>query len=488
MKIGAGALPTPQRKRARKEPAQVAAGTVKPLAVRDAKPIVDEIKAKVKGKKFYPGSHAEPRSVHFSTPRFPVEKAEQFLGVGADGKPAARMFDGEQIQSLLRLKPDTLKASLYKKPHRFSKPGATATRWGAAPLKLLSMHVSYKAGCLRGCLRCINAPDPAPVASAAISKNEDAAVTATADTNAEIQRIGETRSERSDLQGPPAVGDTVRILDTPHVRKHLPGCIGHMVTISVDDKSDCPYRVCRNRSEAPFALYPADVKVVAKATAGEPRRILEFSGNKLKILCSDSIAFMNFHRALQTCIQACKGTNAVKFLFEFNGQSISSEGDEDGRFLSELNVGDVVTYASEFNRSYGNQKSMQLTVTGACTVQASAGETPWERPKFLDDGFLPRCIQATSEKTRDTANWRLCHMRFDLMIHPREFEMDDLNLVRLGPDYSSFGVAFSSSRRRRGPGKFRREAVVRRMSLDLAGELDIAQASEHGNSDLKIER
>jgi len=488
MDIGVDELPTPQRKRARKEPAQVAAGTVKPLAARDAKPIVDEIKAKLKGKKFYPGSHAEPRSVQFSTPRFPAEKAENFLGVGVDGKPAARMFEGERIQLLLRLKPDTLKATLYKKPHRFSKPGATATRWGTAPLKLLSMEVNYKAGCLRGSLRCINAANPEPVASAASSGNVDAVVTATGDALVQVHSTNSTSDEISHSQEPPAIGDIVRILDTPHVRKNLPGCVGHMVSISVDDKSDCPYRVCHNRSEAPDALYPADVKVVAKATACEPRRILEFSGNKLKILCSDSTAFMNFHRALQTCIQACKGTNALNFLFEFNGQSISSDGNEGRRLISELKIGDVVTYASEFNKSYGNQKSMQIRVTGACTVQTSAGEAPWERPKLLDGDFLPRCIEATSGRTRDTANWRLCHMRFDLMIHPKEFERDDLEIVRFGPDYSSFGVACLSSRRRRGPGKFRREAVVHRMSLDLAGELGIAQANENEPSEVKIER
>ena len=72
------------------------------MAACEAKPIVDEIKAKVKGKKFYPGSHAEPRTVHFSTPRFPRDRAEQLLGFGADGKPAVREFKGEQSESKVR--------------------------------------------------------------------------------------------------------------------------------------------------------------------------------------------------------------------------------------------------------------------------------------------------------------------------------------------------------------------------------------------------
>merc|ERR1712113_474134 len=105
-----------------------------------------------------------------------------------------------------------------------------------------------------------------------------------------------------------------------------------------------------------------------------------------------------------------------------------------------------------------------------------------------DDDLLPRCIQATSDKARDCANWRLCHMRFDLMIHPREFEEDDRMMAGCGPDYSSFGTISSSSMRRRGPGKYRREATVRRMSLDLAGELDIAQAGGEELSGVKIER
>merc|ERR1711972_44441 len=143
------------------------------------------------------------------------------------------------------------------------------------------------------------------------------------------------------------------------------------------------------------------------------------------------------------------------------------------------------TYTSTFNKSYGNHSSIHLRVTGACVVQDSEGETPWERLKFLDDDLLPRCIQATSEKTRDTANWRLCHMRFDLVKHPKEFERDDVMMMRMGPDDKSF---CGLSQRRRGPGKFRRESMVRRMSLDLAGELDIAQASDDKLSGVKIDR
>ena len=90
---------TPQPKLARPETAQGAAEAAQPLAACEAKPIVDEIKAKVKGKKFYPGSHTEPRTVHFSTPRFPRDRAEQLLGFGADGKPAVREFKGEQSES-----------------------------------------------------------------------------------------------------------------------------------------------------------------------------------------------------------------------------------------------------------------------------------------------------------------------------------------------------------------------------------------------------
>jgi hypothetical protein len=490
---GEEAMPTPQRKRSRAEMeqssskhtraptniAQVAVRTVEPLTAREAKPITDEIKAKLKGKKFYPGSHAESRSIHFSTPRFPLDRAEHFLGLGADGKPAARKFSGEQIRTLLRLKPDTLKATLYKKPHRFSKPGATATRWGTAPVKLLSMEVCYKAGSLRGHLNCINAPDPAEEEHAARMLALQASIAAS--------RKEAGRAKASDLQERPVIGDLVRILDTPHVRKRLPvSCIGKQVTISIDDKSDCPYRVCSDRAEAPCSLHREDVALVAKAAAGKSRRILEFSSNKLKMLCSDTTTFVNFHRALQTCIQACKGVNASNFLFELSGKKVGSDGTEDARFLSELKVGDVVTYTSEFNSSYGKSKFMLLRVTGACAVQDSAGETPWDRPKFLDDGFLPRCIEATAEKTRDVANWRLCHMRFDLVKDMRSFERDDLMMTRMGPDDKSCYGSFSQ--RRRGPGKFRREAVMRRMSLDLAGELDIAQAGDDKLSGIKIER
>jgi len=140
---------------------------MKPMAASDAKAIVDEIKAKVKSKKFYPGSHAEEHSVRFSAPRFPAEKAIEILGSGTDGKPDPRKFEGDEILHILRLKPDTLKAVLYRKPHRFSKRGATATRCGTAALKLLWMELSYNAGNLRGCLRCINAPPPEDVAFAA---------------------------------------------------------------------------------------------------------------------------------------------------------------------------------------------------------------------------------------------------------------------------------------------------------------------------------
>jgi len=345
------------------------------------------------------------------------------------------------------------------------------------------MEVSFKAGNLRGCLHCINAPDPAQVALDAQMARIQA--------KEEEKWIDPKLEESSEPRERPEIGDVVEILGTPHVRKvslGMASLVGRKVTISADDKSDCPFRVCYNRSESPYSFSPNDVKLVVKAadnTTGKPRRILEFTANKLKVLCSDSTAFMNFHRALQTCIQAHKSINAVDFQFQFNGQNISSDGNEGERFLSELKVGDVVTYTSKFNKSYGTHSFMHLRITGACVAQDSAVETPWERPKFLDDDFLPRCIQATSEKTRDTANWRLCHMRFDLMKHPKEFEGDDLHMVRLGPDDASFG---STSLRRRGPGKHRREKIVQRMSLDLAGELDLAQASDSNLSSIKIDR
>jgi len=354
---------------------------------------------------------------------------------------------------------------------------------------------------------------------------------------------------------------SLRSSTRPHIRNSfLCGNIGHRVTISSDDKSECPYRVCRDRSEAPFALCPGDVKVVVQAqanTAGKPRRILEFAGNTLKVVCSDATAFMNFHRVLHTCIHARKGsTSATHFLFEFNGNSVSCDGtaesssanrkaenepisaekatnnltkklgrapteaeiaacqakeaeketkaksapepapEDNGRFLSELKVGDVVTYTSEFNRSYGKQKSMLLTVTGACVAQGSAGETPWARPKFLDDDLLPRCAQASSEASRDTANWMLCHMRFDLMRQPKDFANDDLMIRRFGAHDMAAkwcgllreSIVLSSSLRRRGPGKCLRESIVQRMSRDLSGELDFAQASNDKPSGVQIER
>mmetsp|Transcript_63431 Transcript_63431/g.112768 ORF Transcript_63431/g.112768 Transcript_63431/m.112768 type:complete len:271 (+) Transcript_63431:46-858(+) len=149
-------IPTPQRKRARIEPTPVPMdASVKPLSAGDAKAIVDELKAKLKAKKFFPGSQAEPCSVTFSSPRFPVEVARQLLGPSTTGK-GTRSFQGRQIDCLLRLKPGALKATLYKKPHRFSKPGATAKKCGTAPLKFLTMELSYKASNLCGKLRCIN--------------------------------------------------------------------------------------------------------------------------------------------------------------------------------------------------------------------------------------------------------------------------------------------------------------------------------------------
>merc|ERR1719443_1016318 len=120
-------MATPARKRARVEPGKAqACGAVQPLSVPDAKAIVDELKAKLKLQKFYPGSHAEACSLKFATPRFPADKAGQLLGVGEDGKPTARTFGGEHVAQLLRLKPGALKGTLFKKPHRWSKPGSTA--------------------------------------------------------------------------------------------------------------------------------------------------------------------------------------------------------------------------------------------------------------------------------------------------------------------------------------------------------------------------
>lgn len=460
---------------------------MQPLAARDAKPIVDEIKAKLKGKKFYPGSHAEPRTVHFSTPRFPLDKAEQLFGVGADGKPAARKFKGEQIAQVLRLKPDALKATLYKKPHRFAGPGATAKRWGIASLTLLSMDVTYKAGTLHGRVHCINAPDPEEVAfEARAAAREKVLAEMRASEDAKADAAAAAAAATGAGQERPAVGDVCEILNTPRIRNIFRGIIGRKVTIMSDDHSDCPLRVCYNRSEAPYPFHPSDLRLVARAAdnTGEPRRILEFSANKLKVLCPDCTCFMNFHRALQTCIQACKGVNAVDFRFDFNGHVIRSDGSDEVRFLSELKVGDVITYTSVFNKSYGSGASMHLKVTGACVAPASAGETPWERPRFLDDDFLPRCVEATAEKTRDTANWRLCHMRFDRLKYPTEFERDDMMITRFGPEDRTCG----SGSRRPGPGKHQREAVVKRMSLDLAGELDIAKTTDNGLSDVSIDR
>jgi len=217
-------LPTPQRKRARTEPAKDSPPkdverAVTPLAARDAAPIVDDIKKQLKGKKFYPGSHAQPCSVRFSTPRFPLDKAECLLGVGADGQPTARTFEGEQVMQVLRMKPGTLKATLYKKPHRFSKRGAKPTRWGVAPLQMLSMEVSYKAGSLRGCVRCINAPDPNKLAEDAqvagygalrMTAGNEVVRTEAPDADVEVPVPADAAPQER-----PATGDVVEILDTP---------------------------------------------------------------------------------------------------------------------------------------------------------------------------------------------------------------------------------------------------------------------------------
>ncbi len=58
------------------------------------------------------------------------------------------------------------------------------------------------------------------------------------------------------------------------------------------------------------------------------------------------------------------------------------------------------------------------------------------------------------------------------MMGPMESKEGDLVMLRCSPDYSSFGGALSTSMRRRGPGKSRRQVMVKRMGLDLAGELD----------------
>ena len=60
-------------------------------------------------------------------------------------------------------------------------------------------------------------------------------------------------------------------------------------------------------------------------------------------------------------------------------------------------------------------------------------------------------------------------------------------MVRCGPDGKSCGF-LSTHSRRPGPGKHRREAMVKRMSLDLASELDIAKTTDNELSDVKIDR
>lgn len=152
----------PQQKRKPWEMPRLPEGP-KPLTASLAKPIVAELKTKLKSAKFFPGSHAEARLLTFTAPRFPSEVAEQLFGPKWDGKLLSRKFEGAVIAEILRLKPGDLKATLYKKPHRFSKRGATPKRWGTAPLDLLSCELTYKRGNLHGRLRCINSTASPPV-------------------------------------------------------------------------------------------------------------------------------------------------------------------------------------------------------------------------------------------------------------------------------------------------------------------------------------
>ena len=57
---------------------------------------------------------------------------------------AQQILEGEDISQMLRFKHGELKGTLYKKPHRWSKPGTAATRCGIAPLRLLTLEPPYK--------------------------------------------------------------------------------------------------------------------------------------------------------------------------------------------------------------------------------------------------------------------------------------------------------------------------------------------------------
>eukprot|EP00746_Dinoflagellata_sp_MGD_P067572 gnl/MRDRNA2_/MRDRNA2_27895_c0_seq1.p1 gnl/MRDRNA2_/MRDRNA2_27895_c0~~gnl/MRDRNA2_/MRDRNA2_27895_c0_seq1.p1 ORF type:complete len:323 (+),score=78.10 gnl/MRDRNA2_/MRDRNA2_27895_c0_seq1:86-970(+) len=130
----------------------------KPLPAPIAKSIVAEMKTKLKSMKFFPGSHAEARLIRFSAPRIPPHVVEQLqnLGPTEPAKQSCWKIAPLEAFQILRLKPGDLKATLYKKPHRFSKRGAKPTRWGTAPLDFLSCELSYKSGALHGHFRCIN--------------------------------------------------------------------------------------------------------------------------------------------------------------------------------------------------------------------------------------------------------------------------------------------------------------------------------------------